>query len=643
MATTSKVTSNNTKNELFTRVQTDNFKYKPIPIIGILELNKQIQVLLISFVISLCVGMGSLFFNYMLVNKNKDDLQQINLLSDTLAKNIYFIDQSLSRNEIFESLDTNNKNLEALLTGYRSSDPIITQKIQQITASYGQNKEVFNAYFGAKETIKKFEFTANNLIKNESFLSSQIVFESNMDMHKAVVSVINAAKNGDVGSLDSLPFLYKILNTGINNERASTISSYKPFLDTVLLFIKATPVMKSIYDNQKKIEIANQEMLGMMGGINLKYNGNILLAIGITSLLLSAIMCFGLSRVLENNVNKVDELREKENRNLQQTISVFAKDFEVIGTGNLNKNFNENGSIIDKLVKVANQSIGYVRGMMKKIKANSKQTEKTLLQVYESSKNFISAAQNQTDILIKTGGAVQQLTSNVVEISKNSEEVYKLAAKTLDVTIKGSEAVRYTSQTILNLRDKVDEASKRMKKLNQSAQKVNDIVSMLQDLSEKTSVLAINASIQASKSGAGNTKAFDVIAKQMQELSKQSSEASLNVRNLVSETLFEISETLKAVDAAAAQTDEGAKYAISIRESLDNIERFSGTLSKLVGDINQKVSHQANSANMVSKSIQDVFKGLEGNKKQYNEINQLMSELMTNFRNLQNSIDQVVA
>ena len=83
-----------------------------------------------------------------------------------------------------------------------------------------------------------------------------------------------------------------------------------------------------------------------------------------------------------------------------------------------------------------------------------------------------------------------------------------------------------------SIRDQIQETSKRIKRLGESSQEIGSIVELINDISEQTNILALNAAIQAASAGEAG-RGFAVVADEVQRLAERASNATKRIETLV--------------------------------------------------------------------------------------------------------------
>jgi len=152
------------------------------------------------------------------------------------------------------------------------------------------------------------------------------------------------------------------------------------------------------------------------------------------------------------------------------------------------------------------------------------------------------------------------------------------------------------------IRDQIQETSKRIKRLGESSQEIGEIVELISDITEQTNVLALNAAIQAASAGESG-RGFAVVAEEVQRLADRSGEAAKQIGALVRAIQTDTQDAVVAMEKSTQGVVEGTRLSDAAGTALGEIGRVSRQLTELIERIAQATSMQAHSAGDVSKSI----------------------------------------
>jgi twitching motility protein PilJ len=193
---------------------------------------------------------------------------------------------------------------------------------------------------------------------------------------------------------------------------------------------------------------------------------------------------------------------------------------------------------------------------------------------------------------------------------------------------QGADAVNNTIEGMNRIRDQVQETAKRIKRLGESSQQIGEIVQLIDDIADRTSILALNASIQAAMAGEAG-RGFAVVAEEVERLAERSTNATKKIAGLVKAIQSETNEAVTAMEEGTREVVEGSKLANQAGQALSEIQNVSGRLAELIQSISQASRQQARVSESVAKSMTQISEVTQqtaaGNKQAAVSVNSLAS------------------
>lgn len=164
-----------------------------------------------------------------------------------------------------------------------------------------------------------------------------------------------------------------------------------------------------------------------------------------------------------------------------------------------------------------------------------------------------------------------------------------------------------TVEGISQLREKVAETAKKVKRLGESSQQISKAVSLINQIALQTKLLAINASIEAARAGEEG-RGFAVVAEEVGELAMQSAGATKEIEAIVENIQKETGEVVEAMELGNSQVVEGTHLVGEAKQSLDQMVEVSHQIDQLVQSISGEKVSQTKTSEMFTNLMKDIAK-----------------------------------
>jgi len=264
------------------------------------------------------------------------------------------------------------------------------------------------------------------------------------------------------------------------------------------------------------------------------------------------------------------------------------------------------GAIADSI----NYTVEELRTLVARINQTAELINNASAQSRDVATRLLSASEAQSREIRQTGERVLGMTNQIGEVSLGAGESAKVARASLEAAERGQRAVYNQISSMNEIRDQIQETSKRIKRLGESSQEIGEIVELISDITEQTNVLALNAAIQAAAAGDAG-RGFAVVAEEVQRLADRSGEAAKQIGALVRAIQTDTQDAVVAMEKSTQGVVEGTRLSDAAGTALAEIGRVSRQLSELIERIAQATAAQAGSAGEVSRSIGHILEVTE--------------------------------
>ncbi len=330
-----------------------------------------------------------------------------------------------------------------------------------------------------------------------------------------------------------------------------------------------------------------------------------------------------------------EEALKATNEANQVAILRLMNELQEVADGNLTMQATVSEDITGAIADSVNYTVEELRTLVGRINSTVEQVTDASSTAEGTSNRLLEASDEQSREIRSTGDAVLTMAREISEVSGSAAESATVARQSLAAAEDGQRAVQNSISGMNEIRDQIQETSKRIKRLGESSQEIGEIIELISDITEQTNVLALNAAIQAASAGEAG-RGFSVVAEEVQRLAERSGEATKQIGALVRTIQTDTQDAVSAMEKSTEGVVEGAKLSDAAGQSLGNIGRVSKQLAELIEAISKRTSLQADSAGKMASSIEHILtvneQASDGTRLTATSIRQL-SELALELKN----------
>ncbi|WP_226470573.1 methyl-accepting chemotaxis protein [Luteimonas panaciterrae] len=259
------------------------------------------------------------------------------------------------------------------------------------------------------------------------------------------------------------------------------------------------------------------------------------------------------------------------------------------------------GAIADSI----NFAVENLRGLVTTINDTSVQVASSAQETQATAMHLAEAAEHQAQEISSATDRINEIAASISQVSKHSTESASVAQRSVQIATKGAGVVRETIAGMDSIRDQIQETSKRIKRLGESSQEIGQIVELINDISEQTNILALNAAIQAASAGEAG-RGFAVVADEVQRLAERASNATKRIETLVQAIQSDTNEAVSSMEQTTSEVVAGARLAEDAGTALGEIENVSTNLATLIEGISTASQQQSAAASNITATMNTI-------------------------------------
>ena len=286
----------------------------------------------------------------------------------------------------------------------------------------------------------------------------------------------------------------------------------------------------------------------------------------------------------------------------QAAILRLMNELQAVAEGDLTQQATVTEDITGAIADSVNYTVEELRSLVSQVQGTVARVTDTTQQVEATSTELLAASDEQLREIRETGEAVLQMAGRIQRVSGQAQQSADVARHSLSAATSGLTAVLDTIGGMNTIREQIQETSKRIKRLGESSQEIGSIVELINDISEQTNILALNAAVQAAAAGETG-RGFAVVADEVQRLAERTSGATRRIEGLVQAIQADTNEAVNSMEQTTAEVVSGARLAEDAGTALTEIERVSNALNDLIKSISSAAQQQAGAAADITKTM----------------------------------------
>ncbi len=312
---------------------------------------------------------------------------------------------------------------------------------------------------------------------------------------------------------------------------------------------------------------------------------------------------------------------------ISKPISGAAELAEAIGRGELSRHIEVTGS--DEAARLAsslNEMADGLRDYSRRILEGVDVLTGSVAQIAGAASQLFTSAS-------ETATAISQTTATVNDMEKTAKVVNETARNVVDhsrhsdaIADTGTRATDETVQKMNLIKDKMEIVRTAVLGLNDNTKFVEEIIAAVQDIADQSNLLAVNASIEAARSGE-HGKGFAVVAHEIKSLADQSRESTDKVTKILHEIRKSVGSVVMATEEGGKAVQSGVEQSEAAGESIQKLAESIGEFSRAAGVIFSSTGKQFARVERVASAMRDVEqatnRSVEGTTQLENEAKKL--------------------
>jgi len=246
-------------------------------------------------------------------------------------------------------------------------------------------------------------------------------------------------------------------------------------------------------------------------------------------------------------------------------------------------------------------------------------------------------ARSQRQHMDSLATAMEQMSAAIREVARNANDTLQQTRQSSEEAANGANRVARTIEAIRTLADEIGNASGAVERLTHNANRINEVVNVINAISQQTNLLALNAAIEAARAGEQG-RGFAVVADEVRTLASRTQQATVEIQQMIEElqtgtgVLNEIMEKTVGRAASSQQLisevgldiEKLSNHSDAVLEMSTQIATSSEEQSSVAAEITHNLDQVRHEAAQVEESASASVAGTQGLKATASELTQAL-------------------
>lgn len=325
-------------------------------------------------------------------------------------------------------------------------------------------------------------------------------------------------------------------------------------------------------------------------------------------------------------------------RNITRPILQGVAFAQRVAGGDLSQKLNiDQKDEIGRLVAALNAMVESLRHTVSDIQLSADGVASASEELGSSASQMSAGMDQQAERVALIASASLEMAQTSTEIARNMHTIQDNAASALEQSRKGGDVVQQSAIEMVAIAEQVVKASSSAGELKQKADKVQQVIEVINGIADQTNLLALNAAIEAARAGEAG-RGFAVVADEVRKLAERSGSSAHEISEIIKSIQEGVTHVVRAMELVTSKAQTGEALSKETDKAFMIILAGMEGLQDLITQNAAGVEEMSATADQITEDIQTISSTAEETASAANEVAHAAEGLAQLATNVQQSV-----
>jgi len=325
---------------------------------------------------------------------------------------------------------------------------------------------------------------------------------------------------------------------------------------------------------------------------------------GLVGTAILSILALGLMRSLRRERASQNINDEKQ----EESILLLLDEISQLAEGDLRTQATVTDGVTGSIADSVNYAVTELRRLVGTMSTSAERVQVAVEETGTTARQLANASVVQSREIGRSSAYTKAMADTMEQLSTRASEANAIATKSASLSVSARSSIEKTQGRVGNVKQKTAEASRLMQRLGDSSTQISRSVKLMDQVAEKTRLLAMNTAIRArsgESSGGSDALAADMsgVAEQVRGLANRLGQSAGEIETLVSVVRQDVAATIESMRSIDGEVDAVSVQATDAGRAMMQIEAVSERLKQIVDTIDGRIERQSKVVKQLSNNM----------------------------------------